>query len=703
MDMKNYEADFQSPGMPETGKSVEELDRGVCAIMEEKKDLPPRMLKTAVFEYLLDNMRVGSAPDDLFPSFGLWGSKPFEKHISLRRISRDKEIALPDDFTPGEFLNLWADYAHSVPDWRCILELGFSGILARAKKAEKIYFESHDESEEKRQFFQSTIRAYEAILRCMKRLLRCEEETGAKPEILAAIRRLIEGRAETFHEALLQIWCYYQFSEYADCLQTRSFGNWDQILYPYFVRDRENGIPEEFFRAVLRNYMGKIQAMSYYWGHPFYLGGTNPDGSSAVNELSYLILDEYDKLGLYDPKVHIKVNNNTPIPFLNKVLDMIRRNHNSLVFVGEPCIMRTMRKAGYTEEEARTAVIKGCYEYTCENAVETAPVRFVLPKIVNDVLRANPDAPDFEAFLRALENKIDELCRKLFPVVDRLESMLDFYNPVLMLSGVSARALELGVDGYAKAPVHAHTNIWLAGPATAADSLCAIRRFVFEKKRVTIPELLKALDSDWQGFEALHKDILNDPCKFGNHDPQADAMTARLLAMFTSRINGRKNSRGGFYTTALHASNAFLFSGWKLEATPEGRHKGEEYSKNISPQSGRCRNGATALIQSVLSLDSSEFAADFPVDVTLTPSAVGGEDGLAAMRALVMTYIRNYGHAIHFNIFDVRRLEEAKAHPEKYPDLQIRVCGWNVLWNNLSTAEQNAYLDQARANEAMTA
>ena len=73
------------------------------------------------------------------------------------------------------------------------------------------------------------------------------------------------------------------------------------------------------------------------------------------------------------------------------------------------------------------------------------------------------------------------------------------------------------------------------------------------------------------------------------------------------------------------------------------------------------------------------------------------------MRALVMTYIRNYGHAIHFNIFDVRRLEEAKAHPEKYPDLQIRVCGWNVLWNNLSTAEQNAYLDQARANEAMTA
>ena len=502
MDMKNYEADFQSPGMPETGKSAEELKQIVCAMVKEKKNLPPRMLKTEVVEYMLDNMRVGSAPDDLFPAFGLWGNKPYEGITYRNWEEKHSEIGLPDDFTPGEFECFRPDYAHSVPDWSCILKLGFSGLLERARQAEKAYFEKHAESEEKRQFFQSVIRACEAVLRCMNRLLQCEERAGAKPEILSAIRKLIEGHAETFYEAMLQIWCYYQFSEYVDNLQTRSFGNWDQLLYPYYVRDRENGVPEEFFRAVLRNYMCKIQAMHYYWGHPFYLGGTNPDGSSAINELSFLILDEYDKLGLYDPKVHIKVNNNTPVTFLNKVLDMIRRDHNSLVFVGEPCIMRTMRKAGYTEEEARTAVIKGCYEYTCENAVETAPVRFILPKIVNDVLRANPDVPDFEAFLRALENKIDELCGKLFPAIDRMESMLDLYNPVLMLSAVSKRALELGVDGYAKAPVHAHTNIWLAGPATAADSLCAIRRFVFEKKRVTIPELLNALDSDWQGFDS---------------------------------------------------------------------------------------------------------------------------------------------------------------------------------------------------------
>jgi formate C-acetyltransferase len=700
MDLRNYEADFLAPGLPDTGRSVGELKQGVLKLSEEKKDLSPRLLKTEVFEYLLDNMRLGSAPDDFFPSFGLWGKKPYEETILRRNFeAKRKEIAFPDNVTPGETACFFADYAHSVPDWECILRLGFSGLLDRAKQAETDYFRRFGESPEKREFFQSVIRAFEAALRCMKRLLQTEERSGADPEILTALRNLISGRAETFYEALLQIWCYYQLSEYADCLQTRSFGNWDQMLYPYCLRDCERGVEEGTFRRLLRNYMVKIQSMHYYWGHPFYLGGTNRDGSSAVNELSYLILDEYDQLGIYDPKIQIKINRNTPESFLNRILDMIRHGHNSLVLVGEPCIMRTMRKAGYTEEEARTAVIKGCYEYTerC-SAVETAPIRFILPKIVNDVLRAHPESPDFDSFLSRLEEKIDELCRKTFPAVDRMESMLDSFNPVLLFSGVSERALELGVDGYAAAPRHGHTNIWLAGPATAGDSLCAIRKFVFEKKLVSGTDLLKALDSDWQGWEELHRAVLADAPKFGNHDPEADAMVKRLLKMFTSRINGRRNSRGGFYTTALHAADTFLFAGRALEATPDGRRRGEEFSKNISPQAGRCRNGVTALIQSVLSLDSSEFFADFPLDVTLNPSAVSGEDGLAAMRSLVMTYIRNYGHAIHFNVFNIKQLEDAKRHPEKYPELQIRVCGWNVLWNNLSAAEQDAYLDQARAN-----
>ena len=697
-----YEADYLSPGIAETGKSIEEVEQRVLELAEEKKHLSPRMLKTELFEYMLDNMRLGSAPDDRFPSFGIWGHKPYDPILNQTLADMRNQIQPPRTALDSrELICFRPDYAHSVPDWQTILDLGFSGLLDRARQAERRFFEKHADSQEKREFFQSVIRACEAVLRCMKRLADFEERSGALPETVAAIRHLTTGRAETFHEALLQIWFYYQFSEYADDLQTRSFGNWDQMLYPYYKHDLGNGVTEETIRLLLRNYMGKVTAMHYYWGHPFYLGGTRPDGSSAINDLTYLILDEYDRMGIYDPKIQIKINLNTPTAFLNKVLDMIRRGHNSIVLIGEPCIRRSMLRAGYTEEEARTAVIKGCYEYTeLRSAVETTPVHFILPRAINHVLRENPDAPDFEFLMRKVEEKIDDICRNLFPAVDRMEALMDRINPILLFSAVSDRALEYGVDGYAIAPLHSHTNIWIAGPATSGDSLCAVKKFVFDKKLISLPELLHALDSDWRGFEDLQRKIANDGGKFGNNDPEADAILDRLLKMLTSRINGRKNARGGFYSTALHSTDDFVAQGKKLEATPEGRHKGEEFSKNISPQPGRCRHGVTGQLLSVFKLDTSDFIADFPVDVVLNPSAVRGEDGLDAMRSLVMTYIRNFGHAIHFNVFSVKQLEDAKLHPEKYPELQIRVCGWNVLWNNLCEEEKTAYLAQAYANEA---
>ena len=172
-----------------------------------------------------------------------------------------------------------------------------------------------------------------------------------------------------------------------------------------------------------------------------------------------------------------------------------------------------------------------------------------------------------------------------------------------------------------------------------------------------------------------------------------------LVETAAARINGRRNSRGGRYTTALHSADRFLTWGQVSPATADGRRRGEEFSKNVSVQPGSNRSGVTAMIRSVLKLNPAHFMADFPLDVMLAPSAVSGEDGLDAMRALLMTYLLRGGHAIHFNIFSTETLKEAQTHPERYADLQVRVCGWNVLWNNLSRREQDSYLIQAAANE----
>ena len=357
-----------------------------------------------------------------------------------------------------------------------------------------------------------------------------------------------------------------------------------------------------------------------------------------------------------------------------------------------------MFRLGYTPEEARNAIIKGCYEYCAPNAVETAPIIFNTPNILLKLLKENKDAFSFEELFNACLSGFRKIIDSSIKVANDFEKYLDYVNPAPLFSGVSATALEQGGDGYGKCASYNNSNIWFSGPVTAADSFIMIKKYVFDRKEITLPQLLSILEKNWEGAELLQKKILHDPDHFGNNRP-SDVIAAEFIESLAKYINTRPNSRGGIYTTALHSADWFIKFGRRTGATPDGRKSGEELTKNITPRQGGNFTGAPALLSSVLKLDTSEFAAGCPVDIMLHPSMTAGEAGLLAMRALLMTYIKRGGHAIHFNIFSSKLLKDAQLHPERYTDLQVRICGWNVLWNNLSEKEQNAYMAQAEANE----
>ena len=145
----------------------------------------------------------------------------------------------------------------------------------------------------------------------------------------------------------------------------------------------------------------------------------------------------------------------------------------------------------------------------------------------------------------------------------------------------------------------------------------------------------------------------------------------------------------------FHVARMSYIQAAKTASSPNGRLKGEELSKNLSASMGMNREGATAAILSITKIDVTAFSGDACLDLGLLPSAVKGEDGLEAMFGLLMTFIKRGGHAMHINVFDADTLRDAQAHPEKYQDLQIRVCGWNVLWNNICKKEQDAFIRQA--------
>ncbi len=725
-DLKYLERKFTDPAAydPATGLSNEELRSALREMLAEEKESSHPVAKARAVAFVLDHVRIETSPHDWFIGLGCWGDKPVEavycnawrKETVERELSADR-LRLLREYREAGLLLIGLDYAHSVPDWDAILALGFPGLAARAARFRAEREAAGTLSEKQRDFFEAIRIEYEAISRFLDRLVRRAEERRGEsdrmPGVAACLESLRSGPPKNIYEALQLIWLYFLLSESVDGIQVRSYGNLDRVLYPFFRRDLAAGtFTREEIRDFLRCFFYQSQAMHYYWAHPFYLGGGDPEGESEINELSRLMLELYDSMGIHDPKLQIKVGPETPRDFTAKALDMIRRGHSSIVFVGEPCIIRTMLRNGYTREEALRADVKGCYEYAARGcAVETAPLEINLAKILELVfhngvdpesgLKFGPetgrlsDFDSFERFVEAYRRQYEHLYFSGIGIVDALEPYLDEVVPATLFSSASETALAAADDGYARASKYNNSNVWLLFPGNLGDSLRMIEKYVYERKLVSLEELGRALDADWRGYETLRAVFRNDREKFGNNQPRVDELTCSMLAHMTKLNNFRPNRRGGVFTTALHGAMSFRELAPVTGATPDGRRRGDELAKNISPASGMNWNGPTALIHSALKLDPADFAADFAVDLMLHPSAVAGEDGLEAMRALLDTYIGRYGHAIQFNVFDADTLRDAQKHPENYRNLQVRVCGWNVLWNNLSADEQDNYILQA--------
>ena len=251
-------------------------------------------------------------------------------------------------------------------------------------------------------------------------------------------------------------------------------------------------------------------------------------------------------------------------------------------------------------------------------------------------------------------------------------------------------------DGFANGcPRGNNSTILAIGIGTAVDALMAVKELVYEKGELSLAQLGNVLKRNWQGYELLRLRMLRSKRKWGNNNAQANSLGAMLIDVFASELNGKANSRGGIFLASGHSARQFIHLGKKTGATPDGRLAGEEMSKNLSPTMGVDTEGATALVATLASSDITKLPGDYPLDVMLHPSVCAGERGLMLMKTLVRMFHRNGGSVIQFTVFSAEELRDAQKNPEKYENLQVRVCGWNVRWNDLSKAEQDAYILRA--------
>ncbi len=650
--------------------------------------------------------------------------------------------------------NMWQDFDHSVPDWRVILKLGFPGMRARLEKyavagapfydglritADAILegidrfiaqgkknlaqrpqsSQSHTGNEQTDLLTPNGVRdnvsrvsgeQIRVIGNDPSRTLRTSREKRLAKQI-ACLERLRSGAPQTAYDVMMFVWLYFMFSEHLDGIQCRSLTELDVFLTPYYNADIAAGrTTEAELREQLKHFLWQWGSIANYWNQPIGLGGTKPDGTTEFNHVSKIILDVMDECALTTPKFLVKVAPNTPDWAWNKMLDMARR-HRSIAFIGEEPAARALKKwAGASDQDCREMVVRGCYEFALRDGCNSTGVGHVnFLKIVEKMLaeaaggsRVPPKTfqpftfSTFQLFLSEYLRRLAETTDRCRKIAFEFEKVLPDVNPANLMTLATEHALRTRRDGFANGcPRGNNTAILSVGLGTAVDALLAVKELVFEKKEFTLAQLGAIMAANWEGHEALRLRMLRSKRKWGNNDPEANALGAELIATFAGEVNGKPNSRGGVFVASGHCARQFIVLGEKTGATPDGRKAGEEMSKNLSPTMGADTEGATALVLTLASADVEHLPGDYPLDMMLHPSVCAGDDGLAVMRTLVKLFHKNGGSVIQFTVFSAEELRDAQAHPEKYENLQVRVCGWNVRWNDLSRAEQDAYIRRA--------
>ncbi|MBR3822272.1 MAG: hypothetical protein IKJ37_11735 [Kiritimatiellae bacterium] len=686
---------------PKTGLDNDALRAGVKKIVTESgwKDGKEDWYDVAArcFDFLVDNVAIGFSKFDGFPAISAWDRHARPMNAILWSHAADVDAK----YSPGlrdaiammrkeGRATIGKDFDHSAPDWVDILKIGFPGMKTRA-----------DSYTQDTPFYRAERRAAAAMMRFLDRLIvtaKAHPDAGSywmKREI-ESLERLRVGPPKTVFDIMQFTMVYFILSEPLNYFQVRTFDNIDVRWWPYYQADLAAGrTTEEQFREDFRHFLWQFGSIDNYWGHPIYLGGTNKDGTSAYNPLSLIILDVVEKTALPTPKFQLKMAKNTPDEIWWKALDMLRK-HAPLCLMSEENMARSMKPVGLTDEECRDLLIWGCFEYLPRAKGNcTSATRVILPQPIVELMdkaaKGEFAAATFDDFKREYFRILHDNTDRTAELVRENERHLAEVNPALMLSLAVGSALEKGVDAFSLGYKYNYTAIAECGFATAVDSLLAIKEFVYDRKSVSLKELGHILAVNWTGHEDLRLRMKNSKLKWGCGNPEADALAKEVIEGFTSRFVGKPNSRGGKFVCYGLNSRGFI-ENRNLGATPDGRRKGDHVSKNMAPSIGAETEGITGSIRSYSVIAPENFPCGSIYDVMMHPSTVAGEKGLRVFRMLVERFYAGGGVAMNINIVSPETLRDAQKHPAKYENLQVRVAGWNIRWNDIQRKEQDEYI-----------
>ncbi|MCR4443005.1 MAG: formate C-acetyltransferase/glycerol dehydratase family glycyl radical enzyme [Peptococcaceae bacterium] len=629
--------------------------------------------------------------------------------------------------------------AHVAVDYERVITKGLNDVKREVDEALGKLDLSEMQDLEKHHFYQASrivLDAAQCLAQRYAQLAADMAQQEKDPQRKAELERIAEtcrwvpaNPARSFYEALQSIWFVYVVLMIEGWGAGISLGRVDQYLYPFYKRDIEAGTitraeAHELITLLLIKMNGVValadkNVSKVLGGYPIMqgltVGGVTRDGRDAVNELSYLFLDADRVVGLSAEEMMVRINRLNPDSFVMKAVETAVQLRGKIKFVSDETSIPQMMNCGIPLEYARDYISTGCHNPTIPAfSHDLGGVIFNLPLAVDLALhngfsrqtgkQIGPKTGDpttfktFEEFMEAYKRQVEYMLSVVF-LYKNADMKVFAEIPVVFQSSLFPRCLEKGLDIYQGGAYPYHTHITaIAGAANVGDSLAAIKKVVFDDRKITMRKLITALEKNFEGEEEVLY-LLQQAPKFGNDDDYVDLILKEVLIHVCDAVRRHKTFAGRQSVASTVAMTANIPLGWVVGALPDGRKAGEPLSEGgISPYQGRNISGPTATMRSVAKLDQIKLRGSI-LNMRFNPDAVKGEQKLKKFASLLRTFCEMGGNLIQFNFVDTQMLKEAQKSPEQYKDLLVRVATYSAYFVELSPDLQNDIIKRTEFQE----
>lgn len=635
--------------------------------------------------------------------------------------------------------------AHLAVDYEYVLK---NGLIAYEQRVNGL-LEKLDlcvvENIDKYQFYKAVLIVIQAVktyaLRYSKLALELSKSAlGQRKKELLEISHICTKvpymPATTYHEAIQSTWFIQLILQIESNGHSLSYGRFDQYMNPFYLKDRkEKRITEDQASELLTNLwiktmtINKIRSQSHTFssaGSPMYqnvtVGGQTPDKRDATNEMSYLVLKSVAQTKLPQPNLTVRYHRNMPSDFMNEAIEVMKLGTGMPAFNNDEIIIPSFIEKGVSEEDAYNYSAIGCVEtavpgkwgYRC-----TGMSYINFPKILLIVMNdgIDPTSKDrfiegsgnfremhsFDELMQAIDKALREITRMSVIVENAIDLALEREVPDVLCSALTQDCIGRGKTIKEGGAIYDFISGLQVGIANMADSLAAIKKLVFEEKKISCDQLMDALEDDFSSEESkkVQQLLIYDAPKYGNDDDYADQLVVDVYQIYIDEMKKYPNTRyqrgpiGGIRYAGTSSISANVGQGFATMATPDGRKARAPLAEGCSPSHSMDQNGPTAIFKSVSKLPTKEITGGVLLNQKVTPQMLESSENNQKLQMMIKTFFNRLdGYHVQYNVVSKETLIDAQIHPEDHRDLIVRVAGYSAFFNVLSKATQDDIIER---------